>query len=75
MSASVQWAGQHEFSSWGGGHTPLSFPAIQGEQNRHAAFAAANAEVPVVGLGPSRNMHKTNPASFGDAASPLLQSG
>jgi hypothetical protein len=60
MPTSVQRASQYEFSDWGRGPIPVSFAAIAGEQNRHAALPAANAEIPLhVRLGPSRNIHKS----------------
>lgn len=60
MFAVFQRAGQHKSSS---GHRLAfshSFTTVEGEQNGHVAFLATNAEIPPhVGLGPSRNIHKS----------------
>src|SRR5262245_35564559 len=57
MSAFVHWAGQHQFPSRHRQGFFRSVAAVKREQNRHAAFLTANAEIPShVDLGPSRNI-------------------
>ena len=61
MSAFVHRASQHKFS--GGQRLAFfrSFALVKSEQNGHAAFLAANAEIPPhVGLGPSRNIQRVS---------------
>ena len=60
MFAFLPRAGEHKLSGRYRLAFPCPFRAVEGEENRHFALPAADAEIPAqIGLGPLKNIHES----------------